>query len=163
MDPKTLHVLEYPKVLERLAAQCGFSASKELALGLQPSTSLLEIRQRQQEVSEARTLLVTSDATIGGAHDIRPKVQLALCGGVLEPIDILDIKTTLISARELKKQLEKRAADFPRLADISTALPTPSGLVDAISRTVSDRGTYSTGPRPSWPRCAARSAWRTTG
>lgn len=73
MDKKTLHVLEYPKVLERLAAQCGFSASKELTLSLQPATSLLEIRQRQQEVTEARTLLVTSDATIGGAHDIRPQ------------------------------------------------------------------------------------------
>lgn len=148
MDSKTLHVLEYPKVLDRLAAQCGFSASKELALGLQPSTSLLEIRQRQQEVTEARTLLVTSDATIGGAHDIRPKVALALRGGVLDPVDILDIKSTLISARELKKLLEKRAADFPRLADIATALPTPSGLVDSISRTVSDRGEVLDGASP---------------
>lgn len=148
MDSKTLHVLEYPKVLDRLAAQCGFSASKELALGLQPSTSLLEIRQRQQEVTEARMLLVTSDATIGGAHDIRPKVELARRGGVLEPIDILDIKSTLISARELKKLLEKRAADFPRLADIATALPTPSGLVDAISRTISDRGDVLDGASP---------------
>lgn len=148
MDSKTLHVLEYPKVLDRLAAQCGFSASKELALGLQPSTSLLEIRQRQQEVTEARMLLVTSDATIGGAHDIRPKVELARRGGVLEPADILDIKSTLISARELKKLLEKRAADFPRLADIATALPTPSGLVDAISRTISDRGDVLDGASP---------------
>jgi DNA mismatch repair protein MutS2 len=148
MDPKTLQVLEYPKVLERLAAHCGFSASKELALGLQPAASLLEIRQRQQEVTEARTLLVTSDATIGGAHDIRPKVELARRGGVLEPLDLLDIKATLISARELKKLLEKRAADFPRLADIAIALPTPAGLVDAISRTISDRGDVLDGASP---------------
>jgi DNA mismatch repair protein MutS2 len=148
MDSKTLHVLEYPKVLDRLAAHCGFSASKELALGLQPATSLLEIRQRQQEVTEARTLLVTSDATIGGAHDIRPKVALAVRGGVLDPVDILDVKSTLVSARELKKLLERRAADFPRLADIATALPTPAGLVDAISRTVSDRGEVLDGASP---------------
>ena len=31
MDSKTLHVLEYPKVLERLAAHCDFSASMRLA------------------------------------------------------------------------------------------------------------------------------------
>ncbi|MDX9992389.1 MAG: endonuclease MutS2 [Anaerolineales bacterium] len=148
MDKKTLHVLEYPKVLERLAAQCGFSASKELTLSLQPATSLLEIRQRQQEVTEARTLLVTSDATIGGAHDIRPKVELARRGGVLEPADLLDIKSTLIAARELKKQLEKRASDLPRLADIATGLPTPSGLVEAISRTISDRGEVLDGASP---------------
>jgi DNA mismatch repair protein MutS2 len=148
MDTKTLHVLEYPKVLNRLAAHCAFSASKELALNLQPATSLLEIRQRQQEVTEARLLIVTSDATIGGAHDIRPKAELARRGGVLEPVDVLDIKSTLIAARELKKQLEKRTLEFPRLADIATALPTPVGLVDAISRTVSDRGEVLDGASP---------------
>jgi DNA mismatch repair protein MutS2 len=148
MDPKTLHVLEYPKVLNRLSAHCGFSASKDLALALQPTTSLLELRQRQQEVTEARLLLVTSDATIGGAHDVRPKIELARRGGVLEPVDILDIKSTLIVARELKKMIEKRATDLPRLADIATALPTPSGLVDAISRTVSDRGEVLDGASP---------------
>jgi DNA mismatch repair protein MutS2 len=148
MDTKTLQVLEYPKVLDRLAAHCAFSASKELALSLQPSTSLLEIRQRQQEVTEARRLIVTSDATIGGAHDIRPKVELALRGGVLEPVDVLDIKSTLIAARELKKLLEKRTLEFPRLADIAAALPTPSGLVDSISRTVSDRGEVLDGASP---------------
>ena len=140
MDSKTLHVLEFSKVLNCLAAHCGFSASKELALNLKPATSLLEIQQRQQEVTEARLLLVTSDATIGGAHDIRPKVELARRGGVLEPVDILDIKSTLISARELKKAFEKRGAELPRLSDIATGLPTPSGLVDGISRTISDRG-----------------------
>jgi DNA mismatch repair protein MutS2 len=148
MDNKTLQVLEYPKVLDRLAAHCAFSASKELALGLQPATSLLEIRQRQQEVTEARMLIVTSDATIGGAHDVRPKVELARRGGVLEPVDVLDIKSTLIAARELKKLLEKRTLEFPRLADIATALPTPSGLVDSISRTVSDRGEVLDGASP---------------
>jgi DNA mismatch repair protein MutS2 len=148
MDHKTLQVLEYPKVLDRLAAYCGFSASKSLALGLQPTTNLLEIRQSQQEVTEARRLIVTSDATIGGAHDIRPKVDLARRGGVLDPVDVLDVKSTLIAARELKKFLEKRASELPRLADIATALPTPSGLVDAISRTVSDRGEVLDGASP---------------
>ncbi len=148
MDHKTLQVLEYPKVLDRLAAYCGFSASKSLAIALEPATSLLEIRQRQQEVTEARRLIVTSDATIGGAHDIRPKVDLARRGGVLDPVDVLDVKSTLIAARELKKYLEKRAGELPRLADIATGLPTPSGLVDAISRTVSDRGEVLDGASP---------------
>lgn len=148
MDHKTLQVLEYPKVLDRLAAYCGFSASKSLAIALEPVTSLLEIRQRQQEVTEARRLIVTSDATIGGAHDIRPKVDLARRGGVLDPVDVLDVKSTLIAARELKKYLEKRAGELPRLADIATGLPTPSGLVDAISRTVSDRGEVLDGASP---------------
>jgi DNA mismatch repair protein MutS2 len=160
MDTKTLHVLEYPKVLERLAAHCDFSASKELARALTPSTRLSEIQTRQQEVTEARKLLVTSDATIGGAHDIRPAVELARRAGVLEPSAILDIKSTLIAARELKKLLEKREADFPRLAEIALALPAPAGLVDAISRVLSDRGEVldSASPKLASLRSQARIA-----
>ncbi|NOH01341.1 MAG: hypothetical protein HND47_04895 [Chloroflexi bacterium] len=39
MDSKTLNVLEYPKILERLAGYCDFSASMELARSLEPSDS----------------------------------------------------------------------------------------------------------------------------
>lgn len=140
MDSKTLSVLEYPKVLQQLAAHCDFSASRELALTLQPSGSIEIARGWLAETGEARLLLDTSDATIGGAHDIRPQVDLARRGGVLEPADLLDIKNTLIASRELKKLLEKRAADCPRLAAIAAALPSPQGLVDVISRTISDKG-----------------------
>ncbi len=161
MDSKTLTVLEYPSILERLAANCGFSASVELARKLEPSTDLEEIRRLQAETSEARLLLSTSEATIGGAHDVRPAVVLAKRGGVIDPTDLLDIKSTLISARSLKKLFDRSSKgesdepreatprkgtthaprhSFPRLAEIARGLPSPLGLVDAISRTLSDRG-----------------------
>jgi DNA mismatch repair protein MutS2 len=168
MDAKTLNVLEYPKVLERLAANCDFSASKQLARALEPTTSHDLAKIRLQETSEARKLLSLQNAGIGGAHDIREKVELARRGGVLEPQDLLDVKSTLISCRELKKTLlgksgsqavpvrgarpkpgqppaalpaeTDHAPSYPRLAEMALALPTPGGLVDLISRTVSDKG-----------------------
>ena len=181
MDPKTLNVLEYPKVLERLAAHCDFSASKELARALEPTTSYDLALMRQQETTEARHLLSVHDVGIGGAHDIREKVELARRGGVLEPVDLLDVKSTLISCRQLKKTLEKYSKGateavperekrqkpgnqgrsetrptktpantvgehethpylYPRLAELALALPMTLGIVDAISRTISDRG-----------------------
>ena len=103
MDIKTLSVLEYPKILERLAANCAFSASADLARKLQPSTHLDEIQRLQAETSEARRLIVAAEASIGGAHDVRPAAELARRGGVIDPQDMLDIKSTLISARNLKK------------------------------------------------------------
>ena len=54
---------------------------------------------------KARRLLSTQDVSIGGAHDVRSKVELARIGGVLDPVDLLDIKYTLISCRELKRSL----------------------------------------------------------
>lgn len=170
MDSKTLTVLEYPKVLERLAAHCDFSASRERALALQPTDSPDLAHTRLQETTEARQLLSVHDVSVGGARDIRPLVELARRGGVLEPQDLLDIKATLIACRELKKTLEKsRKAGpalpeempppaspraqrrkphpaepspylYPRLAELSLHLPSPLGLVDAISRAVNERG-----------------------
>ena len=141
MDSKTLSVLEYPKVLERLKAFCDFSASMELARSLEPTDSYDLALARLTETSEARRLFSTNDNIgIGGAHDIRAAVDLAARGGVLDPQQLLDVKSTLISSRELKKSLERKTDEFPRLAQLAAGLPESHGLVDSISRVLSDRG-----------------------
>jgi DNA mismatch repair protein MutS2 len=140
MDSKTLQVLEYPKILERLRAFCDFSASMDLARSLQPTDSYDLALARLAETSEARTLFATSDIGIGGAHDIRPAAELAARGGVLDPQQLLDVKSTLISCRELKKSLERRTDETPRLAQIAAGLPESHGIVDAITRVLSERG-----------------------
>src|SRR5574341_473184 len=77
MDLKTLHVLEYDKIRVRLKGFCDFSASMELALALEPTDSYDLALARLAETSEARLLFSTSDIGIGGAHDVRPAVDLA--------------------------------------------------------------------------------------
>jgi len=191
MDPKTLSVLEYPKILERVAANCNFSASADLARALEPTTSIELARLRLQETSEARKLLIVSDASIGGAHDVREKVSLAARGGVLDAVDLLDIKFTLIACRNLKKSLLGRDAlekpavhprsarggsvrggsqtrpdetrpesPYPRLSELALALPNPLGVVDVISRTISDKGEVldSASPKLAAIRAAVRVA-----
>ncbi len=141
MDSKTLQVLEYHKVRERLKAFCDFSASMELALALEPTDSFDLAIARLAETSEARLLFSTNDNIgIGGAHDIRQAVHLAARGGVLDPQQLLDVKSTLISCRELKKSLERKTDEYPRLSHIAVGLPAPHGIVDSITRILSDRG-----------------------
>jgi len=141
MDSKTLHVLEYHKILERLKSYCDFSASMDLARALQPTANFDEAQRLLSETTEARLLFSTNDIIgIGGAHDIRPAVDLAARGGVLDPQQFLDIKSTLISCREIKKSLEKKTDEYPRLSQIAIGLPESHGIVDAITRIVSDRG-----------------------
>jgi len=140
MDSKTLSVLEYPKILERLKAFCDFSASMELALALEPTDSYDLALARLAETTEARKLLSVQDIGIGGAHDIRPAADLAARGGVLDPQQLLDIKSTLISCRELKKSLARKTDEYPRLTQIAEGLPEAHGLVDAITRVLSERG-----------------------
>jgi len=140
MDSKTLQVLEYPKILERLKAFCDFSASMELARTLEPTDSHDLALVRLAETSEARKLFSVQDIGIGGAHDIRPAADLAARGGVLDPQQLLDVKSTLISCRELKRSLERKTDEYPRLAQIAAGLPASHGIVDAITRVLSERG-----------------------
>jgi DNA mismatch repair protein MutS2 len=140
MDSKTLNVLEYPKILDRLAGFCDFSASMDLARALEPTSSYDLALARIAETTEARKLLSMQSAGIGGAHDIRAHADLAARSGVLDSHALLDIKSTLISCRELKKAFEKRMEEYPRLTQVALGLPDSHGLVDTISRILSDRG-----------------------
>jgi DNA mismatch repair protein MutS2 len=148
MDSKTLTVLEYSKILARLADFCDFSASAELARTLQPTADFDEALARLAETSEARTLLVTSDLTIGGAHDIREQVDLAARGGVLDPKEMLDVQSTLVSMRNLRRFFDKHAEASPHLADIAIRLPAPAGLIEAIGACITDTGEVADNASP---------------
>jgi DNA mismatch repair protein MutS2 len=141
MDEKTFKTLEYPKILDRLAGYCAFSASADKALALKPSVRLHEAREHLAETSEARELLEERPSTsIGGARDIREALKAASRQSVLEADQLLDIKYTLIASRNLRRLFERDGDRFPHLAEITLRLPVSTGLVDAITRTINDRG-----------------------
>ncbi len=140
MDSRTLRVLEYDKILAQLAGFCDFSASANLGRALQPSNHFDEVTRLLAETTEARYLLSTHDLTIGGSHDIRASADLAARGGVIDPQQMLEIKSTLMACRDLKKSLAHSAEKTPRLAQIAVGLPESFGIVDAITRVLSERG-----------------------
>jgi len=141
MDAKTLNTLEYFKILERLAGYTSFAVSGDKARALRPTADIFEARRRLAETSEAVQMLVThTDLSIGGARDIRAAVDLAAHGGVLAPVDLLDVKSTLVAARNLAKRFERLGSQYPHLTEIVSRLPAPSGIVDAISKAISERG-----------------------
>ena len=140
MDSKTLNTLEFPKILDRLAGYCSFAPSADKARALQPTNDLDEARRRLAETSQAVQMLVTRpDLSIGGARDIREQVDLASHGGVLSPQELLDIKSTLVAARNLSRTFERLDQQFPDLYLIASEIPSASGLVDSISRAISER------------------------
>jgi DNA mismatch repair protein MutS2 len=141
MDAKSLSTLEYPKILEQLARYCAFSASADKARALLPTSDIEAARLLQAETREALMLLSTRpDLTIGGARDVREAVDLANHGAVLAATDLLDVKSTLIAARTLSRLFENVGGSYPNLYAIASRMPPPLGLIDAISRTISDRG-----------------------
>jgi DNA mismatch repair protein MutS2 len=73
-------------------------------------------------------------------HDVRPMVEKASRSGVLEPSELLAIKSTLVSSRDIARVFTQHAEQIPLLAEITQVLVPPPGVVDAISKVLSDQG-----------------------
>jgi DNA mismatch repair protein MutS2 len=150
---KHLTTLEFPKILERLAQHTAFSASKALALALQPTPFLVEAQAWQAETTEACHLLsVKPNLGIGGAHDVRPSVKHACREGTLSPADLLQIRQTLIVARELQRTITRLAEAYPRLADIAGRIEPCSGVISEIGDAIDDRGEVKSSASPALAR-----------
>jgi DNA mismatch repair protein MutS2 len=140
MDGKSLVTLEYPRILAALADHCHFNPARESALELTPSTELEEVYLLQQETAEALDLLTLHPGTtIGGARDLRPIVEDAARGVVLEPHRLLQVKDTLVAVRNLKRSFHKESWDYPALDGLVKDLPESLGLISLITRVVSDQ------------------------
>lgn len=140
MDDKTLTILEFPKILARVAKHASFSYTAEKILALRPSANLEEIHRRLALSSEARRLLEEQKYSIGGVSDVRQYLDLAQHGIPLSPGDLLAVQATLIAARDVHRFFDRLRIQFPLLAELAAQLPPPSGLVDAISHAISERG-----------------------
>ena len=141
MNTKTLHVLEFDKILQRLAEHTSFSAGRELALSLLPTPAVQVARQWQSETTEARRLLSEhSDIHLGGVHDVRPMLPLAERGVVLLANDLLEIRSTLLRGQSLRAALTRMEARFPNLADIGFRLQPVPHVANQIAQVISERG-----------------------
>jgi DNA mismatch repair protein MutS2 len=141
VNEKHLNTLELPKILERLAGYCSFDASANLARHLTPSTDAIEVQRRLAETTQARAALNANDGlTIGGAHDVREQVARASRGGMLEPQELLDIRDTLVSARNVQRTMSRFAGIYPELSAITSMIEPCPSLVNEISRCIDDKG-----------------------
>lgn len=141
MNPRALRVLEYPKILERLAAHCAFSGGAEIALSLLPSDDLHTVQESLAQTHEAYLLLEQKDdVSFGGVHDLRPLLDRAERRSVLLPADLLEIKHTLVRARVLRNMLTKLEASFPHLAQMAVNIEPCDHVVAEIGRCISERG-----------------------
>ncbi len=141
MNLRAAKTLELPKILDQLARHTAFSASRDLALALEPTPYLDEAQDRQQETTEARALLLSHDhVTVGGSRDVRPDVLAAQRGIVLEPQTLLDIRYTLRQATSLRRIITRLSGQFPRLASIAERLEECQPVQNEIARVLDDAG-----------------------
>ncbi len=140
MDEHTLRVLEFDKILARLARLASFSAGRELALALRPSPHREEVIRRQRITSEARRLLELQPRIgLGGVHDVRPQADKAARAGVLQPGELLDIASTLTAAGDLRTTVGRFRDDLPLLGALTHDFEPLPELVAELNRSIDQR------------------------
>lgn len=140
MNPRTLRVLEYAKILERLASYCSFSGGEDLARALLPSDDLETVRERLAETAEAAKLLEQrTEVSFGGVRDMRPYLEKAERGVMLLAQDLIEIRSTLARARSLQNFFLRLEPSFPRLAAITVNIQPCGHIIDEIGRCINDR------------------------
>src|ERR1041385_5474154 len=103
MDARSIAILEFPLVRERLAERTSFGPSRRLAEQLAPSADAVIVARGLDETDEARALIEERTGVgIGGSRDIGPAIERAARGGRLDPQQFLDVWTTLDAAAALK-------------------------------------------------------------
>ncbi len=141
MNDKSAQTLELPKILDQLARHSTFSAGADLVRGLAPTSDLEEAQDWQAETTEARRLLdIKSEINMGGARDVRAAAMQATRGLMLEPQTLLDIRSTLRRASNLRRTLTRLTGQFPRLSAIAERLEECTALQGEISQVLDDNG-----------------------
>jgi len=140
MNPRTLSVLEYDKILERLAEHCSFSGGVDLAKAQLPSDDLHTVQEWLHQTGEAFTLLEQkNDIGFGGVSDVRPYLESAERRAMLVASDLLEVKSTLMRSRNLQRTLTRLENAFPHLAAMASGIEPCDHVVTEISRCISER------------------------
>ena len=106
MDVRSIALLEFPRIRERLAEKTSFPPSWRLADGLTPDSDPVVVARRLDETDQARSLLAERPGVgIGAAHDIGPAVERAVRGGRLDASQFLEIAETLDATARLQTSL----------------------------------------------------------
>jgi DNA mismatch repair protein MutS2 len=160
MDARSIALLEFPLVRDRLAETTSFPPSRRLAEALEPTSDPVLVARGLDETDQARALLVERPGVgIGAAHDIGPAVERAARGGRLDPAQFLEIAETLDAAARLATALadERR----PLLRQLGHELHGLPALRSTLARSFDPAGELldTASPRLGGLRAAVRVAY----
>lgn len=142
MSGHALEVLEFERVLDRIARRAASEAGRRRIRGLRPRGEDDDVRR---ELARVAAVIRFVSEKPGWALDTVPEVdeelaQLRVEGSVLEPLGIHRLGTLLRSSRRLARELTDREGSYPELATIAERLVERRELEKVVERSVDDEG-----------------------
>ncbi len=142
MDAKDLEALEYPKILDHVAAHATFEPGRARVLALRPTSDLALAQQWQAQTREARRVLAYDAplTDLSDALDIRPWVDWATREKVLSPDELLGILRTIQAARRIRRAILRRRRELPHLSPLAHRIIGTPDLIEAIEQALTPDG-----------------------
>ena len=123
MKERTLRVLEFTKIRDRLASKAMTDMGRERCEALVPSSNMTEIQRMQAETEEATVILQYVGASpLVPFSDVRASLTLAEKGATLSPKALLEVAALMQSARAARKALDTERDNTPILKELAQRL-----------------------------------------
>lgn len=144
MNGKIERTLEFDKIKEKLLAHASSSLGEQRVRDLRPSASYEDVVRMQEETDEASKILrLRGHAPLSGLYDIIPHIKRAQIGGVLNPLEFVQIASTIHTSRTMKRfieDLEENGTAIPIISDRVAGIAVLTPLEHTIKMAIDENG-----------------------
>ncbi|MHC4599687.1 MAG: endonuclease MutS2 [Planctomycetota bacterium] len=142
MDDHTIRVLEFDKILERVAKQTHFALGRERVLAVRPWRDADRIRRETGLATEVKEILVsTGGFPLDGVRDVRPTLRRTRPEGALLDGEALNEVASLLAAgRVLRNTVTSLNRDFPLVTELVSEIRVFPGLERDIRKALDEDG-----------------------
>lgn len=140
MDERSIRILEYEAIMDRLEDLAPSVIAKELVRKIQPSSDEQEVLRWLDETEEAYYCCTKeTEIPIGGTRDIRRIIKKAEKEVLLTHEDCMDVWHSLEQYGRMKRFFEKRIGEYLLLRDMAEQIGDFHFLEESFARTFDEK------------------------
>lgn len=139
MKERTLRILEFNKVKNKLRNYAVTSGGKELIDALSPYNSIYEVENKLEETNEALDILIKKGTPpFEGLHETKEELERAGKGGTLNPGQLIKIGSMLRCSRRFKDYVSRKEEEigYKHLEDLAYILVPLKNLENEINSAI---------------------------
>lgn len=145
IEQRALKTLEFDKVREQVAAFCTNSIGKQAIDELVPETNFETVVELLAEMDEGLAILrVKGNVPLGGIFDVRPHARRSQIGGMLSPMELMEIASTIRASRILRNFIEdiedEKDIEIPHFIERKEQMPVLTAVQHEINNCIDDNG-----------------------
>ena len=135
MKQKSKHVLEFDKIIEKVAGFAETNMGKEEVYKLGTSSNSEGVKFKQKQTAQALSIIIEKGSPpLGGISDIKEYVKRGAVGGIISLCGLLNCADTLRAARLLKNYvlLNNEDRDYELLEELCENIHTNKDIEERI-------------------------------